>query len=200
MEYRTDLEGNNFDELSRPDQRRIEEYQLTFYIVRKGTPARVKYSVFHRLNTGALVLTKQEIRHAINQGKPADYVKELADLEEFKKIANINEERMKDRETALRYVAFKLTHYKDYTPTITNFLDNTMTWIYDVSKYILDKYKSEFKKSLITARELFGVYAFRKTIFQNNQGGKFSNVLFEIWTVPLSMLSDEERKKLVDNR
>ncbi|MDM8522450.1 DUF262 domain-containing protein [Desulfococcaceae bacterium HSG8] len=200
LEYRTELEGKTFDELSRSDQRRIEEHQLTFYIVRKGTPARVKYSVFHRLNTGALILTNQEIRHAINQGQPADYVKELAELEEFKKIINFNIERMRDRETVLRYAAFKLTPYKDYTPTITDFLDNTMTSIYDVSKYTLDKYKSQFKKSLITARELFGAHAFRKTMFQDKQGGKFSNVLFEMWTVILSDLSDEERKKLVDNR
>jgi hypothetical protein len=200
LEYRTDLEGKTYDELSRSDQRCIDESVVYAYIIRKGTPSKVKYSIFHRLNTNVLVLNKQEIRHAINQGKPANYIEKLAESEEFKNLALINPERMKDRETVLRHIAFRLVHYSDYTPDISSFLDDRMTQLYDVSAFLLDKYESEFKKSLLTAKELFGRHAFRKTIFSDKQRGRFSNVLFEIWSVALSMCCDEELAKIVRHK
>lgn len=56
---------------------KLERYKITAHIIRKGTPGEVKYNIFRRVNTGGLVLTQQEIRHALNQGKPAEL---LADL------------------------------------------------------------------------------------------------------------------------
>lgn len=60
---------------------KLERYKITAHIIRKGTPPEVKYNIFRRVNTGGLVLTQQEIRHALNQGKPAEL---LADLVRWK--------------------------------------------------------------------------------------------------------------------
>ncbi len=84
MEFFGDLEGVGFDDLPRVFVRRIEETNLVVFTVKRGTPLNVKYNIFNRINTGGLELNSQEIRHALNQGKAVEILKDLSAREEFK--------------------------------------------------------------------------------------------------------------------
>lgn len=77
LEFLKEYNGSSFSELPSTFQRRIKTFPITTYIIEKGTPNTVKYNIFKRVNTGGLELTEQEIRHAINQGIPADLVADL---------------------------------------------------------------------------------------------------------------------------
>ena len=118
MEFLTDLNEMTFDELPRSLRRRIEETEITAFIVNPATPPNVKYNIFKRINTGGLVLEPQEIRNALFYGPSTHYLKELSACNAFVSATggSIRFERMQDREFCLRYVAFTalpLDEYKD---------------------------------------------------------------------------------------
>ncbi len=82
LEFLTEYNGYGFDSLPSTLSRRIKTYQISVYIIEKGTPASVKYNIFKRVNTGGLELRPQEIRHAINQGTASKVIAELVRGEE----------------------------------------------------------------------------------------------------------------------
>jgi len=188
LEFLSDFEGMTYDELPREMKRRIDETEITVYIISPGTPGDVKYNLFKRINTSGLVLKPQEIRHAINQGEPANFVKELAELEVFK-IATSNSiktNRMLDRDFVTRFIAFYLKGYMAYEPDLDSFLNKGMAEI----KYLTDSkretLKDNFIKSMNLSIALFGSYAFRKRYKIEDTKKPINKALFETWSVTLA--------------
>lgn len=202
MEFLKNLEGKRFNELSRPLQRKIEETQIIAYIIKAGTPLEVKYNIFRRINTGGLVLEPQEIRHALNQGIPATLIAELVDLKEFKEATEnkIRSERMLDREFVMRFVAFYLNSPASYQPDLDSFLNVSMSQINDLSEDKIEKLKSDFKKSMIASKNIFGNWAFRKADLFPDKRKPINKALFEVWSVNIALLSDNQRQELIKNK
>ncbi len=197
--------GKKFEDLPRHAQRNIEEYELMVYKIEPPTPKEVKYKIFRSINTSALILSKQEIRHALNHkineednSSPSDYIKELSEIDIFKQICKenkITDSRMEDRELVLRYIAFRITPYQNYSPKMSDFLDETMTKIYRQSPEDLKKYKEGFNNALETIYNIFKQTAFRKSMF-GIEKEKFINDYFETWTYVFSKLNKKNRDKL----
>ena len=110
LEFLSHLNGKMFSELPGPYQRLILQTQLIVYLIKPGTPENVKFNIFKRVNTGGIPLTQQEIRHALNQGIPAEFLKELASSNHFVTATRgkIDSSRMLDREYVNRFLAFYL--------------------------------------------------------------------------------------------
>jgi len=203
LEYLTKFEDYTFDKLPRELQRRIEEANVTVYIVNIGTPDDVKYNIFKRINTGGLILTPQEIRHALNQGIPAQYVKELAELDSFKKLISkaISNTRMEDRDFVTRFVAFYLTDYRQYEPDLDTFMNKAMKKIGKIGKESRQNMKSNFIMSMKSAYKLFGKYAFRKLYnLDNNKRNPINKALFDTVSVNLAKMDQNELNKLINKK
>ena len=175
---------------------------LTIYVVESGTPEEVKLNIFKRINTGGLVLTPQEIRHAMNQGVPADFVEELAATESFKEATcnRIKSERMEDCDFVTRFVSFYLLPYTSYTPDMDSFMHKGMKAIGKISKKERGEILDAFDKAMKTAINIFGDDAFRKREYVEDRRRPINKPLFEVLSVLFSKLTDKERNSLIKNK
>ena len=199
LEFLTRFNGMKYDELPRELQRRIQQTPITTYIVEKGTPEEVKFNIFKRINTGGLVLTAQEIRHAMNQGIAADFVAELAVMPSFKQATCyiISPERMEDRDFVTRFVSFYLQDYKSYQPDLDSFLTKGMSQIKNITQEQRGKMKQGFEDAMVAAYKIFGNDAFRKRTDIEDRRKPLNKALFEVLSVLLGKLSLEERNLLI---
>lgn len=177
-------EGKTFDELPRGMQRDLEETHITLFIIRPDTPPDVKFAIFYRINTGGLVLTPQEIRHALFQGQATTLLQKLADSNEFKQATDwgVNDTRMDARECVLRYLAFHLHSFEEYGKSDLNgFLSNTMREINRLSKSEIIALEESFFDAMTKAYETLGRKSFRKFNPETGRRGPVNKALLESW-------------------
>lgn len=194
LEFLTHLNGKSYDDLPRNYQRRIAETQVTAYLIEKGTPDAVKFNIFKRINTGGLPLSAQEIRHALNQGEATKLLAELAESTVFQKAVDygIRDDRMADRECILRFFAFTITPYTNFTKDFDSFLNKAMADINKMTAQDRKHLRHRFEQTMVIARDLFGTDAFRKRYSEEASRQPINKPLFESWSVNLSQLSDEQ--------
>lgn len=199
LEYLVDNRGKKFDDLPRPLQRRIKETQLIVNVIEPGTPEEVKFNIFHRINTGGITLNGQEIRHALHKGTVRDYLKKLAETEEFLRATkySIKSERMSDRECVLRFLAFYIEPWEKYTKSnLDGHLGEAMNKINRMTEEQRDSILKDFKKAMCAAYAIFSENAFRKPS-SDGKSKPINKALLEAWSVQLARCSDREIETLV---
>jgi hypothetical protein len=195
------LHGKTFNDLPRNFQRRINETQITVYLIEKGTPPEVKFNIFKRINTGGAPLSAQEIRHALNQGKATKLLERLANSKEFKRATNngIRDDRMADRECVLRFLAFTIVSYTAYrAQDFDSFLSTSMAEMNKFSDQEIDDLAERFLRAMRAAFGIFGPDAFRKRYIRRAPRYPINKALFEAWSVNLNMLDDYQLQVLQD--
>jgi hypothetical protein len=200
LEFLTELDGLTFDELPQNLKRRIRETNVTVYLVEAGTPAEVKFNIFRRINTGGLPLSPQEIRHALNQGKATRLLKELAEGKAFMEATagSMSALRMSDRECVLRFLAFLLNPPENYSALteFDGFLSGVMGNLNAMEDPQISELRDRFEVAMRRARQLFGVYAFRKRTSLDGRRQPINKALFEAWSVNLEALDASELTRL----
>ncbi|MFO5440240.1 MAG: DUF262 domain-containing protein [Dolichospermum sp.] len=200
LQFLTDLNNKKYNDLPRAYQRRIEETELTVCLIEPGTPDEVKYNIFQRINTGGLPLNNQELRQAMNPGKPIKILKKLANLPEFKTVVNFSKkrnERLEDHELILDFIAFTLTNYQDYPQNTghTYFLNETMKKLNKLENDLIQEIDNKFIIAMKAAYDIFGNNAFRKS-----SSSPVNKSLFEVWSVTLSQLNSQKIDMLINRK
>ncbi|MDB9448441.1 DUF262 domain-containing protein [Dolichospermum circinale] len=200
LQFLKDLESKKYDDLPRHYQRRIDETELTVYLIEPGTPDEVKYNIFQRINTGALPLNNQEIRQSMNPGKSSELLKEFVELSDFKKVINLSEnkrQRMDDREFVIGFIAFSLTQYENYPVNKGRnyFLNKAMEQLNKIDNFLIGELRNKFIISMKAAYDIFGNTAFRKS-----SSSPVNKALFEAWSVILSQLNPQQIEILIKNK
>jgi hypothetical protein len=197
-----------YNDLSREEQLRIAGYKIMINIIKKETPPLVKYILFQRINTAGMPLTYQEMRHALNQGVPANFVKELAETEEFKNATQhrIGTHRMQDRDFANRFLGFYLpgniemllNEYKE-VEDLNSFLNDALVKIerHKEQDTYLNKIKKDFAASMKISLRIFGDDAFRKRYNRDDRRKRISKSVFDTLSVNIAWLTAQEQEILL---
>ncbi|MBU0487011.1 MAG: DUF262 domain-containing protein [Bacteroidetes bacterium] len=196
LDYLPELQGKRFSDLDRIHQRNIEEFEIFACIIEKETPIAVKYKVFKNINTSALILKPQEIRHALNPGKPSEILKSIAEKEWFCRnliLSDTNKLRMEDRELVLRFLSFQINNFTEYRISIVDFLDKSMTKLYDIPSTKLQLYSKELESIFDLLFSVFKDNCFSRFLFDDSKKYGHNNILFELLTYGVSRLTTEQR-------
>lgn len=198
LEYLQEYEGKIFEELPPGIQRRIKSQILTAYIIRPGTPDKVRTSIFTRINTGGLTLEPAEIKNSVYRGQAANLLKELAHSDEFIKATRnkIDSSRMLDCKFVNRFLAFYLLGIKNYSGNLEDYLNNVMSRLQSESKSTIEKCRVDFLKAMKYSSDIFGDIAFRK-LNKDERYGRINKPLYDSITVNLAKLSIDDCEKLL---
>jgi nucleoside phosphorylase len=201
LEFLQQFQGFSYDELPRDLQRRIEETQVTVYLIGQGTPPEVKFNIFKRINTGGLPLSPQEIRHALNQGNATKLINFLSKTTTFVEATGVSSERMVDQELILRFLAFMITSPENYRSSdFDSFLNDTMVKINHMNEDEITALSNQFNYAIQCASKIFGSDAFRKPKPQRKIRNPVNKSLFESWCVNLAQTTPNEFKVLEDRK
>ncbi|MCI8983465.1 MAG: DUF262 domain-containing protein [Hungatella sp.] len=201
LEYLQEYEGKKFEELPPVIQRRIKTQALSTYVIRPGTPDKVRTSIFTRINTGGLTLQPAEIKNSVYRGQAANLLKELARSEEFVRATRnkIDPKRMLDCEFVNRFMAFYLLGTERYSGNLEDYLNDVMIQLQKESKATIKKCRSDFLKAMKYSVSIFGDKAFRK-INANRRYGQINKPLYDAVTVNLAKLKTPECDKLLKKK
>lgn len=187
------LSGKSFDDLPLHFQERIEDTQLTLYILDKSAPEAARLDIFERVNSG-IPLTRQQMRNALYDGPSTRWLSERAKSGKFRRVtgASLDPKTMRDREAINRFCAFQLLGWEDYTSgDMDAFLAKALREMNKMSS--LEDLTETFNAALDRNEELFGRHAFRKSLVEVDEHAYRSvlNIsLFEVFMVGLAKIPD----------
>lgn len=201
LEYLQEFNGYFYEDLPPRIKRRINEQSIITYLIRSGTPEKVRTSIFTRINTGGLTLTPAEIKNSVYRGRAAGLLRKLAATDVFKKATRnkIDSSRMLDCEFVNRFLAFYILGIKNYRGNLEDYLNDVLIYIQKASDGELEEYEKGFARAMGYAYDIFGNMAFRK-INRNHKFGQINKPLFDAVSVSLARLNEKECRALVSKK
>ena len=187
------LNGKRFKDLQVTLQERIEDTQLTLYILDANAPPQAKFDIFERVNSGA-PLTRQQMRNCLYNGPATRWLGWAAESLIFQKATggSLNSKEMRDREAINRFCAFRLRGWENYPPgDMDGFLADTLKQMNESSDDQLVALREAFDQSMENNYALFREHAFRKSLVGEGQHGRavMNIALFDVCSVHLAQFS-----------
>jgi hypothetical protein len=207
LEILTELNGKSYQDIG--NYPHFSQYKIeldnqairTVIIKNWGTDSFL-FSIFYRLNTGSEPLAPQELRQALQPGKFIEFIDDFSIKSKgIKKMLHLKEpdNRMRDTEMAIRYLAFK-NLFPKYDGKLKDFLDECCKFLngrWDKEEDKIRNQTEELEAAIEATFEIFELHAFSK--YQKN---KFLNIFNRaVFDIMVYYFSDPEiRKKAITNK
>jgi len=189
------LNGKRFDQLPLNIQERIEDTQLTLYILDAKAPERAKLDIFDRVNSGVM-LTRQQMRNSLYNGPATRWLQTVAKSDIFLNATghSLNPKTMRDREAINRFCAFKIKGWQSYkSADMDGFLADALEKMNKMDDAQREELRDHFELSMRSNMALFGAHAFRKSLVQG-EGDRFvlNIALFDVCSVYFSGIPESQ--------
>ncbi len=186
-----ELDGKRFADLSPKLQNRVEDCNLTLYIIDAKVPERARLDIFERVNSG-VPLTRQQMRNCLYNGPATRFLREEADTNLFLDATGRSLKRptMRDREFVNRFCAFQLLPRSDYRQDMDDFLASALKLMNGFTTARLDQLGAQFRTSLTNNFRVFGKHAFRKHRSSNDTRSVLNASLWDVMSTGLSRFSE----------
>ena len=199
LEFLTDLDGKRWSDLTDTQRRDFTNRGVQYFLIKGDNDPSLMFSVFRRLNSGAVKLTEQELRNCIYQGEFTRMIAELSREKTWLQLMGYREphKRMKDRELILRFFAV-FTAQNEYHSPLKTFLSEQMKALNDRSSESLDHLRERFLNAVKLVRQVFPNNAFQRfspgdAVNPNGVWQRVVNLaLFEVVMVSLANLSHRD--------
>lgn len=206
------LNGRTYAQLPPLVRRGLERAKISAITLMSDTSGgednsiELRAQVFERLNTGGERLNAQELRNSLYSGSFNDMIISLSKEEAFTDAwgipnheentladgsvsedlrDNVLYKRMADVEIVLRFFAFQ--EDEKISGSVRSMLDSTMKSNRHMTGEQIETAKSQFRDTLLLAREVFGDDAFRLTAVGGGRG-KLSKPLYDAQIIALYSL------------
>ena len=189
------LTNKKFSQLPLHLKERVEDTQLTLYILDKSAPQRAQLDIFERVNGGE-ALSRQQMRNAIYNGPGTRWLREMSSSGAFSKAtgSSLNRKIMRDREAVNRFAAFHVLGWSSYAKgDMDDFLARAIEKLNRVESDRIVELGRRFTESMRHNFTLFGAHSFRKSLWEAEQGAKRSPVniaLFDVLSWAFARMSD----------
>jgi hypothetical protein len=162
------LEGRRFSDLPVNLQERVEDTQLTLYILDKNAPEAARLDIFDRVNSG-IPLSRQQMRNALYNGKATRWLARMADAQQFLSVTggSLSRLTMRDREAINRFLSFHVLDWQNYiSGDIDVFLAQALSDLNKEDDAQITWLSEAFLSSMSRNETLFGRHAFRKSLVE----------------------------------
>lgn len=162
---RVELDGKIFSELPPRIQNRIDDCDLTFFVIDFRMPERARLDIFERVNSG-VPLTRQQMRNSLYMGSATKFLKNESETDLFLEATGggLSTQSMRDREFVNRFCAFRILGHKAYRGDMDRFLADCLQEMNNMKASDLATLSRKFRTSLAINMELFNKNPFRKSL------------------------------------
>lgn len=190
LTVRTDLNGRTWKSISEGEARHddataFENCPIRTTIVRGYKSERALYVIFHRLNSGSVALSPQELRHVLHPGPFIDFAFDFSqESQVFIELLGKDgrpDFRMRDVEVLIRYFGL-IFFLEDYRSDLKDFLDSTVQKLnasWPIEQQDIRASASLCEDAISLTTRVFGQDAFSKAT-KSGFERRFNRAVFDI--------------------
>jgi len=187
-----ELHGKRFSDLGPKLQNRIEDCNLTFYIMDANVPERARLDIFERVNAGE-PLSRQQMRNCLYNGKATVLLREEAHSDLFLRATggSLRSDTMRDREFVNRFCAFQVLGVDRYRGDMDQFLADGLRVMSHMENSKIEELRHALRRTLRNNYNIFGKHAFRKQRRGVDKRSVINAALWDVMSTGLSYYNED---------